>query len=54
MHETAMELKEKITAAREKLDIRKKAQQRFWSAAAIVTAAGLLFGYASAGAFTRR
>lgn len=54
MHETATELKEKITAAREKLDIKKNARQNFWSAAAIVTAAGLLFGYASAGAFTRR
>lgn len=54
MHETATELKEKITAAREKLDIRNTARQKFWNAAAIVTGVGLLFGYVFAGAFTRR
>lgn len=54
MHETATELKEKIAAARDKLDIKKNARQRFWSAATIVTAVGALFGYILAGAFTRR
>lgn len=53
MHETATELKGKIAVTRERLDIRNTARQNFWSVAAIVTAAGLLFGYASAGAFRR-
>jgi hypothetical protein len=53
LHQTATELKSKITAAREKLDITKNARKHFVGAVVMLGAVGFVSGYAFTGIFTR-
>jgi len=52
LHQTAAELRTKITAAREKLNVARNARLHFAGTAAVVTSLGLLSGYALTGLFT--
>jgi hypothetical protein len=54
LHDTAAELKTKLRAAREKLDLANQARQRFVPVLLGVAAAGLLAGYGVTGMFTER
>jgi hypothetical protein len=54
LHDQAAELKTKIDATRQKLDIASHARQHFFRTAAVVAAIGLILGYATGGAFTPR
>jgi hypothetical protein len=54
LHDQAAELKTKIDATRQKLDIANHTRQHFFRTAAVVAAVGLLSGYAVGGAFTAR
>jgi hypothetical protein len=54
LHERAEELKGKVQVAREKLDVKKNAREKFAGAAAVAAAVVLLSGFASGGMFTRR
>ena len=53
VHETIGELKEKVDAARAKLDVNTKARQHLLGASFIVSSLGFLAGYGVAGLFTR-
>jgi len=52
LHETATELKTKITSARQRLDVARNARERFGVVALVLGMTGLLGGYALAGRFT--
>ena len=54
LHERATELKSKIDVTRENLSITKQSREHFAPAALIVSAVGLLAGYALTGIFTSR
>ena len=54
LHERAEELKEKIQATRERLDVKRNAREKFGTVAMAVAAVGLLTGFATGGIFTRR
>ena len=53
LHNSAVELKAKMAAARQKLDMSKNAREHFMRASIIAAALGLLSGYGFAGMFTR-
>jgi hypothetical protein len=53
LHQTATELRAKITAAREKLDVATNAREHFTGAAMVIGAPCLVSGYGVAGMFTR-
>ncbi len=53
VHETIGELKEKVGAARAKLDVNTNARQHLLGASFIVSSLGFLAGYGVAGLFTR-
>ena len=52
LHDRAGELKMKVQAARQNLDITRNARRHFGTAAAILAGIGLLVGYAFTGLFT--
>ena len=54
LHKTADELKTKVTAAREKLNMSKNAREHFVGATVIVSLLGFFSGYGLAGMFTHR
>ncbi|UWZ86884.1 hypothetical protein [Occallatibacter riparius] len=54
LHERANELKTKLAATRETLDVEKQARKHFGPAALIVAGVGLVSGFAFAGIFTER
>ena len=53
LHQTATELKTKITTVREKLDVATNARKHFTGAAMILGALCLVSGYGVAGRFTQ-
>ena len=53
LHQTATELKTKITVVREKLDVATNAREHFTAAAMVVGALCLVSGYGVGGMFTR-
>ena len=53
LHERANEIKSRIAAARENLDIKKNAREHFMGAAGILGGLGLASGYAIAGLFAK-
>lgn len=52
LHKTADELKTKVTAAREKLNMSKNAREHFVGATVILSLLGFFSGYGLAGMFT--
>jgi hypothetical protein len=54
LHQSLSELKSRIASISNKLDIGKKIRERPLVASALASIAGLLFGYAFAGIFSRR
>ena len=52
IHETAGELRTKVVAAREKLDVSRNAREHFVVASLAVSVLGFLSGYGLAGKFT--
>ena len=54
LHERATELKAKLEVTRENLSLTNQSRQHFGPAALIVSAVGLLAGYALTGMFTSR
>ena len=54
LHERASELKDKITAARERLDVNRNAREHFGAAVGIAAGVALAVGYALGGALVRR
>jgi hypothetical protein len=52
LHNSAAELKTKIAAARDKLDMSKNAREHFLAASVIACVFGLLSGYGFGGMFT--
>jgi hypothetical protein len=53
LHESAVELKERIAFAREKFDIRRNAREHFGVAAGAVAAVAFIAGYGLTGMFVR-
>ena len=53
LHNSAVELKAKMAAARQKLDMSRNAREHFVRASIITAALGVLSGYGFAGIFTR-
>ncbi|MFZ0293134.1 MAG: hypothetical protein WAL52_05975 [Candidatus Sulfotelmatobacter sp.] len=53
VHETIGELKEKVDAARAKLDVRTNAREHLLGASLIVSSLAFFAGYGLAGLFTR-
>ena len=54
LHQTASELKSKIAAVRQTMDLANAASQHMREAGLIAAILGLTFGYSFAGIFTRR
>jgi hypothetical protein len=54
LHQSLSELKSRIASIRNKLNIGKKVLEQLLVASALASIAGLLFGYAFAGIFSRR
>ncbi|PYX32456.1 MAG: hypothetical protein DMG80_07965 [Acidobacteria bacterium] len=52
LHKTTDELKTKIAAAREKLDVSRNAREHLIKASIVLSLVGLLSGYGLAGMFT--
>jgi hypothetical protein len=52
LHKTAVDLKSKLKAAREDMDLAKQAREHFVTVAIIAATAALLTGYAVGNAFT--
>jgi len=53
LHNSAMELKTKIAATRDKLNMLKNAREHFIGASILASVLGLLSGYGFSGRFTR-
>ena len=54
VHETIGELKDKVEAAKAKLDVKTNARQHLLGASLIVSSVAFLAGYGFVGLFTRR
>jgi hypothetical protein len=54
IHQTIGEVKEKVDAARAKLDVNTNAREHLLGASLVVTSVAYLTGYGLAGLFTRR